>query len=134
MPDVRMVLLAVLVARAAAADELSDWVRQRIALQRQTPEALDSAASEPAKTPEQPWRERTDAPPALQGFVPPTSLAPLVRAVRPGVVNISTRNEGATRSLGSGFIIHTDGLVVTNSHVVDKATRILVRLSDASTH
>jgi serine protease Do len=33
-------------------------------------------------------------------------------------------------SLGSGFIIHKDGYVVTNNHVVDRARQIFVELSD----
>src|SRR5262249_41184627 len=62
--------------------------------------------------------------------VPPTSLGPLVKAVRPGVVNVSTSNEGSTRSLGSGFVITPDGLVVTNNHVIERAQQIRVRLAD----
>lgn len=34
------------------------------------------------------------------------------------------------RALGSGFIISADGLVVTNHHVIDNATRIEVTLTD----
>jgi serine protease Do len=34
------------------------------------------------------------------------------------------------RSLGSGFIISNDGYILTNSHVVEKADKILVRVSD----
>ncbi len=35
-----------------------------------------------------------------------------------------------TQSLGSGFIISSDGYIVTNHHVVNKADQIMVRLSD----
>lgn len=34
------------------------------------------------------------------------------------------------RSLGSGFIISKDGYILTNNHVVDDASEIIVRLSD----
>ena len=33
-------------------------------------------------------------------------------------------------SLGSGFIIHRDGYVVTNNHVIDRARQITVELLD----
>ena len=35
------------------------------------------------------------------------------------------------RSLGSGFIISADGLILTNNHVVENADEIVVRLSDS---
>ena len=34
------------------------------------------------------------------------------------------------KSLGSGFIISSDGYILTNSHVIDDADKIVVRLSD----
>ena len=66
------------------------------------------------------------------------SVAEVVEAVRPAVVNITTRVEtggfffrrfGATGN-GTGAIIHSDGYVVTNFHVVAGATRIVVTTDD----
>lgn len=83
------------------------------------------------------------------------TFAELVKKEKPAVVNISTtqavQGEGALpgrghpfreffgdilpqefkgASLGSGFIINPDGLILTNHHVVEKAEKILVTLSD----
>jgi len=38
--------------------------------------------------------------------------------------------ERQSRSLGSGFVISSDGFILTNAHVVDAADEILVRLTD----
>lgn len=38
--------------------------------------------------------------------------------------------EGEARSLGSGFVIDSEGYILTNNHVVEKADEIIVRLSD----
>jgi serine protease Do len=38
--------------------------------------------------------------------------------------------EQETQSLGSGFIITADGYIMTNAHVVDRADKITVRLTD----
>lgn len=78
----------------------------------------------------------------------PTTFAPVVEKSRPAVVNIYTTTELPARrylnlpggrlipgkrraeSLGSGFIVDPNGLVLTNWHVVQKATDIEVRLFD----
>lgn len=79
----------------------------------------------------------------------------IVKKEKPAVVNISTLqqdsgNEGGfgfhsfrdffgedrtknhkTRSLGSGFFIRKDGVILTNYHVIEGFNKIIVRLSDS---
>ncbi len=77
----------------------------------------------------------------------------IVRKEKPAVVNISTTQQGSgddgsafhhfkdffgesrppeskTRSLGSGFFIRKDGVILTNYHVIEGYNKIIVRLSD----
>src|SRR6201984_1374547 len=58
-----------------------------------------------------------------------------VERVAPAVVNIEIQqqNKNQPRDVsgsGSGFVIAPDGFILTNSHVIHTATRILVNLSD----
>jgi serine protease Do len=41
--------------------------------------------------------------------------------------------DGSRRGAGSGFIIDADGSILTNNHVIDRAERIIVKLSDGRT-
>ena len=60
----------------------------------------------------------------------------MIEAVSPGVVGVSNwrtydRNNSLVEwSAGSGFIITTDGYILTNAHIVEDAERVTIRLSD----
>jgi serine protease Do len=102
------------------------------------------------------WSERPLA--VSPASVSAPNWVELAKASKPAVVNISTKRveEGMSappglgpddpfqqffrrfapsgphtvRSLGSGFIINASGYILTNNHVVDKATEIHVKLAD----
>jgi S1-C subfamily serine protease len=67
-------------------------------------------------------------PPAMSGGVP-VSLTDLYEQVNPGVVNIQVyveRNGLSGEGAGSGFILDSEGHVVTNNHVVAGAKQVTV--------
>ncbi len=71
-------------------------------------------------------------------YDPRKSLAPLVDSVGPSVVSIRASGRGrgffssGTEGSGSGFVYASDGIIVTNHHVVEGANRIQVRMHDGT--
>ncbi len=95
-----------------------------------------SWAEAPDRAPAKIWTERAvtkpldpDAPVSMRAF------SQLAKDLSPAVVNISVERkraafQGQGQGLGTGFIIHKSGYVLTNNHVVTEAGRIVVRLNN----
>lgn len=62
----------------------------------------------------------------------PQSFVAVVEKVKPSVVTIDVEFNGQVGA-GSGWIIDSDGIIVTNSHVVHGANKVTVTLDDGRT-
>jgi serine protease Do len=68
-----------------------------------------------------------------------SEVAKVARKAMPAVVSITTRDEPAAgesgeephKGLGSGFIIHPDGYILTAAHVIEGSSEITVSMLDA---
>ena len=58
------------------------------------------------------------------------SMQSVIQRLLSGVNGDQSRDDGATASLGSGFIVRADGLIVTNRHVIVGARKVHVHLPD----
>ena len=66
------------------------------------------------------------APPVNTGQ--PLTITEVSRVVRPALVRIVATNSAGDTGQGSGFVVRSDGLVVTNRHVVDDAQTVTAHM------
>lgn len=70
-----------------------------------------------------------------QQYVSSQSLSELYKAVSPGVVSINVEINSAGQSgqaAGSGFVYDTAGHIITNNHVIENASLVVVIFQDGS--
>ena len=58
------------------------------------------------------------------------SIQSAIQRLLSGINGDQSRDDGASASLGSGFIVRADGLIVTNRHVIAGARKVHVHLPD----
>ncbi|HEY7140991.1 MAG TPA: trypsin-like peptidase domain-containing protein [Methylomirabilota bacterium] len=94
--------------------------------------------AQPAAAPPGPlWREGPGVSPEPELLRLNTALTRLAEQLKPALVQIRVQRpseepdpeEGPRRALGSGFLIHPSGYVVTNAHVVERSSTVQVRLA-----
>jgi len=102
------------------------------------------------------WSEKSLDEPGLDpnGPVSMTTFSKLAKSLSPGVVNVTVDRSGHTsgspfseqfrrffegrppshgsQGIGTGFIIHPDGWLLTNDHVVKEASKITIQLVNGS--
>jgi serine protease Do len=96
------------------------------------PGAAQTAGSPPARL----WDDAGPAVVAPEIERLNAALTRLAEGLKGALVQIRVRrvladaeDDGSRRSMGSGFLIHADGYLVTNAHVVEGATDVQVRLA-----
>jgi serine protease Do len=97
------------------------------------------AVAQPAGAPTGPlWREEQSISPEPELVRLNTALTHLAERLKPALVQIRVQRpttedpdpeEGPRRALGSGFVIHPSGYIVTNAHVVERSSSVQVRLA-----
>jgi S1-C subfamily serine protease len=96
-----------------------------------TPTSLFTSGLRITATPRPPATVQPTAIPAASATAAPTSNAPtlttsqVVESAKPAIVQIIAGN-----SSGTGFILDRNVNILTNAHVVDKATTVTVRLAN----
>ena len=90
----------------------------------------------PSSVPELTIKEHpvSEEPSSADGVLSTVEIAKRVRSSVVGIAQYSAFDTFTPSSQGSGIIIHSDGYIVTNAHVVEGATGINVELDNGETY
>jgi S1-C subfamily serine protease len=76
-------------------------------------------------------REGTNGARPATALARPGDIRSILEQVQPAVVRVDAEGSVGTESgTGTGFIVDTSGVIVTNNHVVERASDIIVTLND----
>ncbi|MSS86613.1 MAG: trypsin [Thaumarchaeota archaeon] len=62
------------------------------------------------------------------------SLIEIFEKSEPGVVRVNTQTNNGTGGVGSGFVFDKKGHIITNAHVIDDATKIVITFLDGRSY
>jgi len=74
--------------------------------------------------------EQSEQPEVVEKIVEPEQWSDTVEKIKDSVVEIYTQKNGRSHGAGSGVILSKDGYIVTNYHVIERATKIDVTLTN----
>jgi putative serine protease PepD len=72
------------------------------------------------------------SPTAVSGIASKSTTAQVAAAVQPSVVSIQAQTSSGVEG-GSGVVLRSDGVILTNAHVVSGAQQVAVKFSDGRT-
>ncbi len=90
--------------------------------------AMSSLSGDPETVVER----RIETPRSIPANFSGTDVVAIAERVSPGVARISVRRSSDDRATGSGVVFRSDGLVLTNAHVVQDAVELRVTLADGT--
>ena len=121
------------VATASGGGKIPKWASAVIHTATPTPAPEASGSISPGPLP-------TGSPIAIDPNADP--VVQVVQRALPAVVNVTTNlleqnpfgGSAPGRGVGTGFVVRSDGIIVTNFHVVEGAQHITVTTSESPTH
>ena len=134
-PKVGYAILSIIVAVIAAAAcsddapqiDIDATIQAEVATQLEAQATSQSVIAEGIQATMEAIPTQTHTPTLTQNSRITTSIADVIEYARTGVVRIT-----GSSTYGSGFVVDSDGHILTNAHVIDGSTRLTVVLDDGT--